>query len=151
MPMSILKIFHSHWIPYLLIINSLPHKMKGGRIFRTMGIKRGGRKGYQFDQNPNLIERWFHYEGRGRLIRLALRQGWIRWSFGCNCSTRIATFLSLISQELTWFVKMVLEIFKKNRYRTESIPPFPQCLLGLILWHTVRNLKLNLLPIIYTM
>ena len=34
----------SHWIQNLLINNSWPHYMKGGRLFRTMGIKEGGER-----------------------------------------------------------------------------------------------------------
>ena len=37
-----------------------------GQSIPTMGIKEGGgRKGYQCDQNYNLIERWFHGDTDG--------------------------------------------------------------------------------------
>ena len=34
----------AHWIQSLLIINSWPHQMKGGREFQTTGIKEGGER-----------------------------------------------------------------------------------------------------------
>ena len=41
-----------------------------GQGIPNYGDKRGGRKGYQCDQNYNLIERRFHCEGRkGKLLK----------------------------------------------------------------------------------
>ena len=46
----------------VLIINSWPHCMKGGREFRALGIKERGRKGCCY----NIIKGCFHREGEGR-------------------------------------------------------------------------------------
>ena len=50
----------THWIQNILIIDSWTHWMKGGSVFRTMGIKEGERKGYQCDQKYHLIKGWIH-------------------------------------------------------------------------------------------
>ena len=35
---------YPHWILNLLTINSWPHYMKGGRVFRTIGVNEDGER-----------------------------------------------------------------------------------------------------------